>query len=139
MNEELKYDVSKKEYYITPEAILNNRAVTEQDLFNALKDPDKMLKDFSHQIYRYMFRYYKGEDKGKHQEEIRYLLEKNADKLEAFKEAVIEYTMGALVSELDLNRYLAEQGAHMPETVHEELSNASLLRRRTRHNKEPLE
>jgi len=138
MNEELKYDAVKKEYYITPEAVLNNRAVTEEDLFNSLKDPDKMLKDFSHQIYRYMFRYYKGEDKGKHQEEIRYLLEKNADKREALKEAVIEYTMGALISELDLNRYLAEQGAHMPETVHEELNIAGLLRRRTRTGDDPL-
>lgn len=138
MNDELKYDGNKMEYYITPEAILNNRVVSDKELRDSLKDPDKALKDFSHQVYRYIYRYYKGEDKGKHQEEIRYLLDTYPDKRKALKEAMIEYTMGALISELDLNRYLAEQGASMPTTVHEELSIASLLRRRTRHGDDPL-
>lgn len=134
--EELKFDSKINEYYITPEAVLNNRAVSEDDLFNSLKDPAVMLKDFSRTIYRYIYKYYQGEDRARHKEEIRYILETDAEAREGLKQAIIEYTMGALVSELDLNKYLAEVGPHLAPSAHDELWNANLLRRRTRSNTE---
>lgn len=134
MFEEMQYDGNKKQYFITREALLNNRGVTEKELKDGLGDVDKALKDFSSTVYRYIFRYYRGEDKSEHQKEIRHLLDSSVERRNALKEAIIEYTMGALISELDLNKYLAEGSVHLPDSVHDELSNAGLLRRRIRYN-----
>ena len=129
--QELIFDTSSKEYYITMEALINNRGVSEQEMFDAFKNPDIVLKDFSRTIYRYIYNFYRGEDKARHRMEIQTILETDSFARESLKRAIIEYAMGALISELDLNKYLAEGPHHLPDSVHQELMVSELLRRRT--------
>ena len=126
----MKYDKNKGQYYITEDDLVNEKGITQKELRDALGNTKVVLLDFSNTIYRYIYNYYRGGNKERHIREVKMVIDTNPIVRHHLKEAMLEYAMGAIISEMDLNKYLDEGKKHIPDSAIDELKNSGILKRR---------
>ena len=126
--EKLKYDYDDQQYYITPQAIINELPVSDDELKENFGDTDndqmKEIRTLCRRLYNYMFAHNYPENHNY----IKWRIYKNNFNERYFlKEAMKSFVYGALESGMDLNEYHSTTDQPLPNECLNNLKNANLM------------
>lgn len=117
---------NNKEIEYEKDDIINEIPMEDADIEENIPHFALFLKRWNKLLWQYI--YINNSRTTEHQDYLRYKIYKNKDgEREAFKNALIEMVMGALVSDMHLNAYTDKIAKTMPETVHMFLASGRLI------------
>ena len=103
-------------YRIDIDDVLNNSEFTQTDLTNIFKEQvEANLKVISQRVNQIMFNAYRGLNKKRQIDFIKWWVEQETSRQNALRDAMIEYLRGVIYSGLDMNNY--DGGMTHSETV----------------------